>query len=54
VLVNGGAGVVVVVEGRVVTISAFTVVDGTIVQIDVLQDPDRLAALPLPPGLGPR
>ena len=54
VLVNGAAGVVVLVEGRVVTISAFTVVDATIVRIDVLQDLDRLAALPLPPGLRPR
>lgn len=54
VLVNGAASVVVVVEGRVVTIAAFTVVDATIVRIDVLQDPDRLAALPLPPGLHPR
>jgi RNA polymerase sigma-70 factor (ECF subfamily) len=45
VLVNGAVGVVVTVEGRPVSIMAFTVVDGTIVAIDALADPDRLARL---------
>ncbi|MFJ9950487.1 RNA polymerase sigma factor SigJ [Kitasatospora sp. NPDC091207] len=47
-LVNGAAGVVVVgADGRPVSIMAFTVVEGTIVAIDVLADPERLAGLDL-------
>ncbi|MFG3049460.1 RNA polymerase sigma factor SigJ [Kitasatospora sp. NPDC048239] len=46
-LVNGAAGVVVVVEGRPVSVMAFTVLDGLIVAIDVLTDPERLAGLDL-------
>ncbi len=47
-LVNGAAGVVVIgANGRPVSIMAFTVVGGVIVAIDVLTDPDRLAALDL-------
>jgi RNA polymerase sigma factor (sigma-70 family) len=45
VVVNGGAGVVVAVEGRPVTVFAFTVVDGRVVEIEVLGDPERLAQL---------
>ncbi|MGW4945133.1 sigma-70 family RNA polymerase sigma factor [Actinoplanes sp. NPDC004185] len=53
-LVNGAAGVVVVVNGRLFSVMAFTVVAGRVVAIDVLGDPDRLAnldltALDLPP-----
>jgi RNA polymerase sigma-70 factor (ECF subfamily) len=44
-LVNGAAGVVVVSEGRVVGVLAFTVVHGRIAVIDILDDPDRLAGL---------
>jgi RNA polymerase sigma-70 factor (ECF subfamily) len=53
-LVNGAAGVVVVVNGRLFSVMAFTVAAGRVVAIDVLGDPDRLArldltALDLPP-----
>ena len=44
-LVNGAAGAVVATSGRVMAIMAFTVTDGKIIQIDVLIDPERLAAL---------
>ncbi|MFJ8163479.1 sigma-70 family RNA polymerase sigma factor [Streptomyces sp. NPDC096136] len=46
-LVNGAAGVVVVRKDRAVSVMAFTVVEGRIVAIDVLSDPERLAALDL-------
>ena len=44
-VVNGGAGVVVTLAGEVVTVMAFTVVEGRVVEIDSLNDPDRLAAV---------
>ena len=44
-LVNGAAGVVVVAKRTVLSVMGFTVTDGRIVAIDVLWDPDRLAAL---------
>ena len=44
--VNGGAGVVTVVDGRLVSVLAVTVRDGRIVEIDILADPERLATLP--------
>jgi RNA polymerase sigma-70 factor (ECF subfamily) len=47
-LVNGAAGVVIIVAGRPVSVAGFTVVDGLIAGVDVLIDPDRLAALDLP------
>ncbi|MER7580318.1 sigma-70 family RNA polymerase sigma factor [Kitasatospora sp. NPDC097691] len=47
-LVNGTAGAVVIGDnGRALSIMAFTVADGAIVAIDVLTDPERLAALDL-------
>ncbi|MFE4393537.1 MULTISPECIES: sigma-70 family RNA polymerase sigma factor [Streptomycetaceae] len=47
-LVNGTAGAVVIGDnGRALSVMAFTVVDGAIVAIDVLTDPDRLAGLDL-------
>ncbi|GIG58068.1 DNA-directed RNA polymerase sigma-70 factor [Longispora fulva] len=46
-LVNGAAGVVVATEGRTLSVMAFTVLDGRIVNIDVLVDPERLAGLDL-------
>ncbi|KDN83605.1 sigma-70 family RNA polymerase sigma factor [Kitasatospora cheerisanensis] len=48
VLVNGAYGVLTVVDGRPVSVMAFTVVEGRVAQIDVLGDPERLAALALP------
>jgi RNA polymerase sigma-70 factor (ECF subfamily) len=49
VLVNGVAGVIVILEGETVPFSllAFTVVDDKVAAIDILADPDRLAALDL-------
>lgn len=44
-LVNGAAGVVVAADGRPLSIMAFTVVDGRIVAIDVIADPERLSHL---------
>ncbi|MFF4352209.1 sigma-70 family RNA polymerase sigma factor [Streptomyces sp. NPDC001530] len=44
-LVNGAAGVVVVADGRLVSVLAFTVVHGRIAVIDILNDPERLAGL---------
>jgi RNA polymerase sigma factor (sigma-70 family) len=47
VLVNGAAGVVVVVDGRPFSVMGFTVTDGKIVAIDALADPERLDQLDL-------
>jgi RNA polymerase sigma factor (sigma-70 family) len=46
-LVNGAAGAVVAPGGRVFSVMAFTVTNGTIVRIDALLDPERLARLDL-------
>ncbi|WP_244303854.1 sigma-70 family RNA polymerase sigma factor [Streptomyces lydicus] len=46
-LVNGAAGVVVVAQGRPLSVMAFTVTDGQAVAIDVLADPARLHRLDL-------
>jgi RNA polymerase sigma-70 factor (ECF subfamily) len=43
VLVDGDPGVLVTVDGRPVTIMAFTVADGAITAIRLLGDPHRLA-----------
>jgi RNA polymerase sigma-70 factor (ECF subfamily) len=45
VLVNGSAGVVVVVNGRPFAIMGFTVRDGRIVAIDAIADPGRVGRL---------
>lgn len=44
VLVNGAAGVLVSHGGRVRSLTAFTVVDGRIVAMDILAEPERLEA----------
>jgi RNA polymerase sigma factor (sigma-70 family) len=46
-LVNGAAGVVITANGRLVSVMAFTVKDGKIVEIDALTDPARLRTLDL-------
>ncbi|WP_030825297.1 RNA polymerase sigma factor SigJ [Streptomyces hygroscopicus] len=46
-LVNGAVGVVSSREGRPFSVLAFTVVDGRIVAIDILADPERLDGLDL-------
>ena len=48
VLVNGSAGIVVVVNGRPFAIMGFTVRDGRIVAIDAIADPKRVARLAAP------
>ena len=45
--VNGAAGAVVTVDGRLVSVMAFHIVDGKIAEIDVLADPERLDRLDL-------
>ena len=45
VVVNGAAGVVSVLDGRVLAVMAFTVARGKIVEIDILADPARLSQL---------
>lgn len=47
VLVNGMPGVVAVQDGEVFSVAAFTVVNGRIVEIDIMSDPDRLRQLGL-------
>jgi RNA polymerase sigma-70 factor (ECF subfamily) len=47
VLVNGGAGVVLIEDGQLKSITGFTVVGARIVAIDVLADPERLSAYDL-------
>ena len=47
VLVNGAAGVVVMLDGRPVTVMGFTVRGGLIVEIDALADAERVATLDL-------
>jgi RNA polymerase sigma factor (sigma-70 family) len=47
-LINGVAGVVVVVDGEPFSIMAFTVRDDRIVAIDALSDPERLRGFQLP------
>jgi hypothetical protein len=39
VIVNGGAGAVALVDGRPVSVAAFTVAEGRIVAMDILADP---------------
>lgn len=46
-LVNGAAGVIALRDGRPLSVLAFTVVAGRIVEIDILVDPARLARLDL-------
>jgi hypothetical protein len=50
-LVNGAAGVIVMVLGRPMTVMGFTVADGKIAEIDAIADPERvrqIAAAVLP------
>ena len=47
VLVNGAPGVVVAPEGKVISVMAFTVVDGRVAAIDAIADPERLSYVEL-------
>jgi RNA polymerase sigma-70 factor (ECF subfamily) len=44
-LVNGAVGALALAEGRIVSVAAFTVSDGRITALDILNDPERLARL---------
>jgi RNA polymerase sigma-70 factor (ECF subfamily) len=44
-LVNGMAGVVVIVAGRPFAVMGFTVAGGRIVEIDAIADPERVARI---------
>ncbi|TMR10532.1 sigma-70 family RNA polymerase sigma factor [Nonomuraea turkmeniaca] len=46
-LINGIAGLVNAIDGQPISVMSFTVADGKIVAIDILSDPDRVAALDL-------
>ncbi len=46
-LVNGGAGFVVIRDGAAAAVAGFTVADGKVTEMDLLVDPQRLAALDL-------
>jgi RNA polymerase sigma-70 factor, ECF subfamily len=47
VLVNGAAGLVAMLEGKLFAVMAFTVRGGKITQVDILRDPERLSQLDL-------
>jgi RNA polymerase sigma factor (sigma-70 family) len=47
VLVNGVAGVISLRNGKVFSVAAFTVRNGTVVEMDILADPARLSQLDL-------
>ncbi|MGW3349765.1 RNA polymerase sigma factor SigJ [Nonomuraea rubra] len=51
-LVNGLAGLVNTIDGRLISVMSFTITDGRIAAIDILSDPERLARLDLT-GLEP-
>ena len=44
-VVNGGAGVVVILDERPISLITFTVVGGRIAEIDAIADPERLSRL---------
>lgn len=44
-VVNGGAGVIVTMAGRAVTVMGFTVAAGRIVEIDSIFDPERISRI---------
>jgi len=52
VLVDGVAGLAVLVDGQITSLAAFTVVEGKIVEIDIVNDPNRLRGLTLPDDAG--
>jgi RNA polymerase sigma-70 factor (ECF subfamily) len=47
VLVNGAVGLMAVVDGRPISVFSPAVRDGRIVEINIVANPDRLAALDL-------
>jgi RNA polymerase sigma-70 factor (ECF subfamily) len=53
-LVNGAAGVVVAPDDEPIAVMGFTVVNGRVVEIDVVADPKRLAELNVRAVIDPR
>lgn len=47
VMVNGSIGAVAMMDGKPISIAAFTVVDGRIAEMDIITDPERIARLNL-------
>ncbi len=45
VLVNGAAGIIVAQNGRVLSLTSFTIVGGRVVAMDILADRARLEGL---------
>jgi RNA polymerase sigma factor (sigma-70 family) len=45
ITVNGGPGAVAIVDGKPVSVAAFTIVNGRIAELNILTDPERLAGL---------
>ncbi|MFI9173912.1 RNA polymerase sigma factor SigJ [Streptomyces lincolnensis] len=52
VLINGEPGFVNIVDGRIQSVMGVTVADGRITEMYILADPERLATLDLPKGIG--
>ena len=52
-LVNGVAGALILEGGKLVTVMAFTVSEGKIIEIDGIADPERLSRIDLAPFSGP-
>jgi RNA polymerase sigma-70 factor (ECF subfamily) len=46
-LVNGAVGIIAAPGGRLRTVLAFTIVDGKIIELDLIADPERLSGLDL-------
>jgi RNA polymerase sigma-70 factor (ECF subfamily) len=47
VLVNGAAGLICMLEGKLFSVMAFTVSGGKITEINIVRDPERLSQLDL-------
>jgi RNA polymerase sigma-70 factor (ECF subfamily) len=52
VLINGIAGLVTTIDGKLISVLSFTIAGGKIAAIDVLSDPDRLSRLDLADLIG--
>jgi RNA polymerase sigma factor (sigma-70 family) len=46
-LINGAVGVVAAADGRPISVIAFTIMNGRIAAVDIIDDPDRIAELDL-------
>lgn len=43
--INGAPGAIAIIDGKIASVAAFTVVDGLIVEMDILADRERLARI---------